>query len=290
MASVSGLRCSLRHSLSVPVLLGAGVALLGACGGVPAADACASDPTSEECELSRSGSAVQKAPAPGPYYSSTIAPVELSAKDMTTDWTQPVVFHVFYKSDGVTGKVAYQKLHEQIAQLNRAFSGDDERSKHHPSYATDYASPDSHIRFAVRRAVRRERRLFRELRPGQLPQGIKPRYALDPARYLNVYVCHETANLGLSWLPYQPYRSLSTGEMVSPAESNPMLGTILDWGLLPGSTYFGGRWSQGDILTHEIGHDYGLRHLYDGGCGESFEPLTNRVADTPRQVGNPGNA
>jgi hypothetical protein len=187
---------------------------------------------------------------------------------------QDVMFTVIYKADG-TGKVTYSSLIAQINELNRDFSGADATSG---GYAK---ATDSRIRFrfgAVRYLQNDDIHSYCSSPDAQ--KVFRPKYALDPSRYLNIYICSCPANLGLSWLPYQAY------EGIIPSESHWILGVTLHWELLPGNSVLQGRFSQGKICTHETGHTMGLRHLYDGGCDQPDE-YTDQVDDTPRQQGNP---
>jgi len=111
-------------------------------------------------------------------------------------------------------------------------------------------------------------------------QIVKQKYSLNPAQYYNVYLCHALASLGLSWIPYQTF------ENIVPPENYWLLGSIVHYQLVPGfPNFFGGRYKQGDILTHESGHHLGLRHIYQGGCLFT-ETYSDDILDTPRQNGN----
>ena len=102
-----------------------------------------------------------------------------------------------------------------------------------------------------------------------------------------MYICNVNTNLGLSIIPYQITSIFGyPNEPMPLPENHWYLGTLLDYKLLPGSTVFNGRWSQGLILIHEAGHHYGLMHLYQGACiGD--ETYSDNIVDTPRQNGNP---
>jgi hypothetical protein len=75
-------------------------------------------------------------------------------------------------------------------------------------------------------------------------------------------------------------------------ETHYALGATLHYQLFPGNKFkpYGdypkGMWRKGNILVHEIGHAYGLKHPYQGDCllDESF---SDYIDDTPRQTGNP---
>jgi hypothetical protein len=197
-----------------------------------------------------------------------------SARDSFSPIVQPLVFHVIYMADG-TGFVPYSALVQQVAELNDAFSAAEAQSA---NYA---GATDSRIRFTLHAVDYRMNDTENQLCPLFNWQPIvKQKYYLDPAQYLNVYICQVQANLGLSWIPYQAYQ----GKQLP--ENHWMLGTMLYYDLLPGNKVLGGRWSAGKILVHEVGHSMGLQHIYQGDC-YGTEANSDGIADTPRQSGNP---
>jgi len=187
---------------------------------------------------------------------------------------QPVSFINFVMKDG-TGRVSYSAMQKQIDQLNAAYSGQEARDG-------GYSKPtDSNIRFklaGVRYVVNDD---FFNL--CTLPSYIvqyRPKYMMNGARHLNIYVCWDQNNLGNAWLPYDSWYGQNTDE------NHYALGAIVHWNLLPGNTFKGGLWSKGNIATHEVGHCFGLRHPYEGDCYGS-ETNSDQIDDTPRMTGNP---
>jgi hypothetical protein len=191
------------------------------------------------------------------------------ARDSFPMITQPVSFVNFYKKDG-TGKRPYIDFVNQVKQLNNAYSGS-EAGK----------GADTRIRFELAgvRYVQNDDYFNYCALPTIIAKS-RPRYMMDGSRHLNVYVCWCQSNLGLSWLPYDSWYRQSTDE------THYALGTIIHHELLPGNNFKGGLWKQGDILTHEVGHFYGLKHPYQGDCDGS-EDNSDQIADTPRMTGNP---
>ena len=193
---------------------------------------------------------------------------------------QKVNFVVIHKKDK-TGYVPKSQLDAQIAQLNRAFSGAEARSSGYKG-ATDagitfqlanvkYVQHDEHFQYCS---------LY------NYQSVIKKAYGLNPAQYLNIYICNVGANLGLSWLPYQPYKSPGSGsnKPTVPTEDNPILGCMVHHELIAGNNYRGGVWAQGDMATHEVGHHYGLTHPYEDSCLSTM--ASDMVSDTPRGMTN----
>ena len=193
--------------------------------------------------------------------------------------TQLVAFHVIHQTNG-TGMLTQSVINQQIAELNYAFSGQEAKAK-------KYGSPtDAKITFVLSSVDYTENDdWYNNCALFNYQPTIKQALAINPALHYNVYTCHATTSLGLSIIPYMTINIFGVGTMIPP-ESHWMLGTILDSGLLPGSTTFNGRWSTGSILVHEAGHNYGLQHIYQGGCVLT-ESYSDNILDTPRQNGNP---
>lgn len=187
---------------------------------------------------------------------------------------QPVSFVVLYMGDK-TGRVTYEQLQRQIDVLNYAFSGSE-------AIKVNYQFPkDTGIRFKLAgvRYVKNDD-LFNLCTLPSMISKYKPKFMMDGSKHLNIYVCWCKNMLGISWLPYVTwYRDkLSEGHF--------SLGPIIHHELLPGNNFNGGLWSKGNILTHECGHSYGLKHIYEGDCFGT-EKDSDGIFDTPRQTGNP---
>jgi len=164
-----------------------------------------------------------------------------AAKNTFPVIVQPVSFVNFIKKDG-TGRNTYAAFQAQIDQLNAAYSAQDARGKYGDA-------TDTRIRFklaGVRYVVNDD--YFNYCSLPTIIARSRPRYMMDGARHLNVYVCWCQLNLGLAWLPQDSWFRQNTGE------SHYALGTIVHHELLPGNNFRGGLWKKGNILTHEVGH------------------------------------
>jgi len=217
-----------------------------------------------------------------PSYSPNAIPTGPLEPPIVLDWpviTQPISFHVLYKSDG-TGNVLNQTLVKQTEKLNYAFSGKDAVKK-------KYTKPtNANIKFVVNSIdYTKNDEWFSNCALWNYQPTIK-RALFRPNSY-NVYICNVDVNLGLSLIPYQETKIYGyPNEPMPLPENHWYLGTLIDHKLLVDSKVFKGRWSQGLMLVHETGHHYGLMHLYQGGCiGD--ETYSDNIMDTPRQVGNP---
>lgn len=195
-----------------------------------------------------------RAPTPHP---TQYVPSVIAAGEPVGDWpmlTVPVMFHVHHMLDG-TGNVSLARLTENINQLNRAFSAQEARQ-------ADYAkATDAKIRFKLHAVMYVANDTWHNLCAlTSTVSAVRPAVQLPPARYLNIYICHNSANLGLSWLPYVQWFKDYTDE------NHYAMSVIIHHELVSINNVFKGRWSQGDIMTHEAGHFFGLKHTYESGC------------------------
>jgi hypothetical protein len=164
---------------------------------------------------------------------------------------QPVSIVNFVMTDG-TGRVSYDTIMKQIDQLNSAYSGQEARAGGYDK------ATDSKIRFklaGVRYVVNND--YFNLCTLPTVAAQSRPKYMMAGDRHANVYVCWCANNLGMSWLPYDSWYHQLTGE------DHYALGAVVHWQLLTGNTFNNGMWSKGNILTHEIGHFYGVRAKFD---------------------------
>ncbi|RCV53274.1 zinc metalloprotease [Marinitenerispora sediminis] len=163
--------------------------------------------------------------------------------------TIPVVVHVISAQDG-TGNVPKQMVEDQIAGMNKAFSG-------------GYGGADTGIRFALRRVTRTAHDAwFRD--PMGNDEAIKRGLRRGDAGTLNLYTVDMGRGvLGRSTFP-QDYDADSWAD-----------GVTVDYRTLPG----GGRerFDLGHTATHETGHWLGLFHTFQNGCAHP----SDYVDDTP---------
>lgn len=157
----------------------------------------------------------------------------------------PVAFHVLRKANG-KWDVDDDRIDQQIELLNASFAG------------TGFS-------FVLERVERHDRNRFaKKCLSDNVEQKFKKRYAVDPARTLNIYTCRPTQDvLGYAYFPSDfPEDSILHG--VVALHSSVAGGTAEPYHL-------------GDTVVHEVGHYLGLFHTFEGKCGGRGD----RVADTP---------
>ncbi len=184
--------------------------------------------------------------------------------------TVPVAFHIIRKNQSVSGgNVPQQWVDDQLQVLNDAYGG-----------LTGGLSTDTGFRFELASVDRTTKSSWFHMLPTSgndhrfyrgSGKEIKMKQALRTggAETLNIY----TADLGrflLGWA-YLPSDF---------AEGLPLFydGVIADFRSLPGGPY--ANYSEGDTMTHEVGHWLNLLHTFSGGCAAPGD----FIDDTPAEA------
>jgi hypothetical protein len=159
------------------------------------------------------------------------------------------------------GEVPDSMINEQIAVLNRAYSG-------------ETGGVDTPFRFSLLGINRVRNPDWHVFSPGSTVEvEVKPQLKTGGANVLNVYLVDiETPDgsegqiLGYSTLPVL-YRLLETYD-----------GIVMNYRTLPGGSL--NNYNTGHVLVHESGHWLGLFHTFLGECDGLF---TDLISDTPRE-------
>jgi len=173
------------------------------------------------------------------------------AEIAATSASVPVYVHVMAAADG-TGDVTGTQITQQIAVLNKTFSGGESRDAADTGFSFTLAGVDRYYNDAWHqdRSSSKYRKLTRQ----------------GGADALNIWVV-DFKYLGIATFPWDYDR---TGAID---------GIRVAYDSLPGGTI--ANYNLGETATHEVGHWLGLFHTFQGGCTE----LNDEVDDTPAQTG-----
>ncbi len=212
-------------------------------------------------------------------------------------YTIPVIFHIIHngEAEGVGRNINKAFVDSQIIQINNDF-----RRKANTSGSNNHANgADVEIQFAAAtisptNAVLAQPGIDRINRNATgwtapphldtyMQSTVKPASSWNPDKYLNIWVCDLTdvsgTVLGYAQQPIAPGNIGQDEDTASIAGTD---GIVLHYTIVgssnkkPTGNY---PYDEGRILTHELGHFFGLRHVW----GEGNCDLDDFVFDTPRQ-------
>jgi hypothetical protein len=166
----------------------------------------------------------------------------------------PVWFHVISSGKGVTnGEVPDSWIRAQMRVINDAFAG-----------FTGGAYTGFTFQLAGVTRTTNEDWFFMRIQ-SQDEHRAKTALRRGGANTLNVYTTYGGGYLGWATFP-NSYKS-------QPADD----GVVVDFNSLPGGSYE--VYSEGDTLTHEIGHWLGLYHTFQNGCSTNNDYVSDTNAE-----------
>ncbi|WP_182378738.1 zinc metalloprotease [Nocardioides sp. WS12] len=172
--------------------------------------------------------------------------------------TVNTVFHVITDGASQADRDRLETMvNAQMDVLNAAYSGE-----------TSAEAADTPFRFDLTSIEFVDNAKWYTVVPGKTERDMKAALYDGDATTLNVY----TANIGaglLGWA-YFPKGYNNGRDFID--------GVVMLDESMPGGT--AGKYSEGDTLTHEVGHWLMLEHTFQGGCSASGDG----VADTPREA------
>jgi PKD repeat protein len=216
--------------------------------------------------------------------------------------TIPVVFHIIHNNApiGHSENPSNAIVQAQLQQINHDFR----RTLGTSGYSNNPVAADTEIEFCLalvdpsgnllaEPGINRINRIQRgwteppygdcvndRFNPSYIETTIKPESQWDPTKYLNIWVINMSCNV----LGYAQFPSSSglfgIGSNGGLATTDGVVIRPITMGSSqlpnPGSANYG----MGRTLTHELGHFFGLRHIWgDSPCGNDF------CDDTPQQIG-----
>jgi hypothetical protein len=216
--------------------------------------------------------------------------------------TLPVVFHIIHNGEvvGTGDNLSATAIQQQLMQLNKDFAN--------LSNSPYPVAADMEIQFALAQndpggtplaepgIDRRDRNVAGFTAPpytvgyaspgnNYLTNTIKPATIWDPNRYLNIWVLQmEAGILGIATFPGGSGIPDLGAIGETPTSPGAAVAPFSVGSLLTPNTSCTNNYGRGRTLTHELGHFFGLRHIWgDATCGNDF------CGDTPtHQTSNSG--
>lgn len=211
---------------------------------------------------------------------------ENKLKRVESTYKIPVVVHIIHNGEAVgTGaNISYEQILSQIDVLNEDFNRQNaDASDTPPEFQPVAASAD--IEFALAQVTPNGLPITNEPGVNRFQGGrnswseftfardIQPQTQWDPTRYLNIWVANFGAGSLLGYAQF-PTASGLTGLENEPDVANTD-GVVVhyehfgDFNRAPTvALQNGAPYNQGRTLTHELGHFFGVLHIWgDGGCG-----------------------
>jgi hypothetical protein len=214
----------------------------------------------------------------------------LGENETQSTYVIPVVVHVVHNGEPVgTGiNISDAQIASQIAVLNNDFKRLNADRVNTPStFQSVVGSFDVEFVLAKSDPDCQATTGIRRVRGSKSTWSLEDNFMLKsqsywPAEdYLNIWVCNLTGYLGYTQFPVSTLPGLESA-------SNERLtdGIVIHYKVFgsrdDGSFDLNGQYNKGRTLTHEMGHFFGLRHIWgDGNCN-----ATDYVSDTPSQSGS----
>lgn len=193
--------------------------------------------------------------------------------------TIPIVFHILTDGEG-DENLSEERIIEQVAQLNLDFSN---QSNSPYSDAADIGIEFCLARYSPDNELLAEAGINRIYDYGDAPNEIfpqiedviKPATQWDPNKYMNVWV----ADFGIGFFGFShPPEAVDSGlDGLEPDQTGVEIyadrdGILLSYEVVGSEnmpSQFNSFYSMGKVLTHEVGHFFGLRHTWgnDISCG-----------------------
>lgn len=192
----------------------------------------------------------------------------------------PVVVHIIYSAD--SQNIPDERVHAQIDALNASFSGqglgsmggfsEDLQADIEIQFCLARTGPDGRTTNGIERRETTEDGFQNNAVKFYNSGGLD---AWDPTQYFNIWVCNYNYSDGTDYV-------FSAYAQFPGAGLNSTYGVVIRYGAfgLEDTSYYRG---SGQILCHEVGHCFNLRHIW-GDDGTSCNG-SDFCDDTPNQAG-----
>ncbi len=208
-------------------------------------------------------------------------------RPLGTNYIIPIIFHIISDGEavGTLPNLSADKINQQILQLNKDFA-----NKSNSPYAV---STDVQIQFVLAKTdtlgktlpepgidrINRNTKGWFEYkadgwRASYVSDTVKPGSIWQVKRYLNVWLIPRVTNEKNELLGFATFPESSNLPGLFSGETDSTAGVIVQTGTI-GSTFSpyncGVSYGLGKTLSHELGHFFGLRHIWgDTNCGNDF--------------------
>jgi zinc-dependent metalloproteinase lipoprotein len=217
-----------------------------------------------------------------------------------TNYVLPIVFHIVHNGESVgTGtNLSQAVVYAQLAQINRDFQnlngsiyGVASTTGIQFALATQNASGATLAEPGIDRINRNTRGWTAppfDATGTYWDNTVKANSIWDPSRFVNVWIANlATGNANTEVLGIATFPASSTLTGLDNLETNSTAGvtievTTVGSSLLSPDCGATNQFDMGRTVTHELGHFFGLRHIW--GDGTQCSNATDYVADTPTQL------